>query len=69
MPNVVFDASSLVGALLKEGSVPERVLLLARASATICLSAAVDAEIRKVFTRAKFRKYLRQAAPSGYSLS
>jgi hypothetical protein len=36
MPNVVFDASSLVGALLKEESVPERALLLARAHAVIC---------------------------------
>ena len=58
MPSVVFDASSLVGALLKEGSVPERALLLARASATICLSAAVEGEIQEVFARPKFRKYL-----------
>jgi hypothetical protein len=41
MPSVVLDASTLVGALLKEGSVPERALLLARASATICLSLSV----------------------------
>lgn len=58
MPNVVLDASSLVGALLKEGSIPERALLLARASATICLSAAVEAEIREVFARPKFGRYL-----------
>ena len=58
MPNVVFDASSLVGALLKEGSAPERALLLARAKHRICLSGAVEAEIREVFGRAKFRKYM-----------
>jgi uncharacterized protein len=58
MPNVVFDASTLVGALLREGSVPERALLLARAGATICLSDEVEAEIREVFTRPKFAKYL-----------
>ncbi len=58
MPKVVFDASSLVGALLKEGSVPERALLLARTSASIYLSAAVEAEIREVFARPKLRKYL-----------
>jgi hypothetical protein len=58
MPNVVFDASTLVGALLKAGSVPERALLLARATATICISDAVEAEIRDVFSRSKFRKYL-----------
>lgn len=58
MPNVVFDASSLVGALLKEGSAPERAFLLARAKEQICISAAVESEIREVFGRAKFRRYL-----------
>jgi putative PIN family toxin of toxin-antitoxin system len=58
MPNVVFDASTVVGALLKQGSVPERALLLARVLATICLSTEVEAEIREVFARPKFRKYL-----------
>ncbi len=58
MPNVVFDASSLVGALLKEGAIPERALLLARSNETICLSPAVESEIREVFSRPKFRKYL-----------
>jgi len=46
MPNVVFDASSLIGALLKENSLPERALLLARVHDTICLSPEVEAEIR-----------------------
>ena len=58
MPKIVFDASSLVGALLKEGSVPERALLLARSGAVICLSTAVENEVREVFARPKFRKYL-----------
>jgi predicted nucleic acid-binding protein len=58
MPKVAFDASSLVGALLREGSVPERALLRALASTTIWLSAAVEAEIREVFARAKFARYL-----------
>jgi putative PIN family toxin of toxin-antitoxin system len=58
MPNIVFDASSLVGALLKEGSVPERALMLARDADVICLSAEVEREIRAVFARPKFRKYL-----------
>lgn len=64
MPNVVFDASTLVGALLKEGSVPERALLLARSLETICLSTAVESEIREVFARPKFRTYLRPARPA-----
>jgi hypothetical protein len=54
MPNVVFDASSLVGAVLKADSVPERALLLARTNETICLSPAIEAEIREVFSRPKF---------------
>ena len=58
MPNIVFDASSLVGALLKEGSAPERALLLARAKDRICLSDAVEKEIREVFARPKFARYL-----------
>ena len=58
MPNVVLDASTLVGALLKQGSVPEQALLRARSHATICLSDEVEAEIRDVFNRPKFSKYL-----------
>lgn len=57
-PKVVFDASALVGALLKPDSVPERALLLARTNEVVCLSAAVEAEIREVFARPKLRKYL-----------
>jgi putative PIN family toxin of toxin-antitoxin system len=58
MTKVVFDASSLVGALLKADSVPEHALLLARAHASICLSDPVEHEIRAVFSRPKFRRYL-----------
>jgi uncharacterized protein len=58
MPSVVFDASSLVGALLKADSVPERALLLARSRARLCLSRAVEAELREVFARPKLARYL-----------
>jgi putative PIN family toxin of toxin-antitoxin system len=58
MPNVVFDASSIVGAALKEAAIPERALLLARSHDTVCLSQAVEAEIREVLQRPKFRKYI-----------
>jgi putative PIN family toxin of toxin-antitoxin system len=58
MPKIVFDASSVVGALLNQDSVPERALLLARSNDTICLSAAVEAEIREVAGRPKFQRYL-----------
>jgi putative PIN family toxin of toxin-antitoxin system len=59
MPNVVIDASTIVGAALKRDSVPEKALLLARATATFCLSAAVEAEIRDVLRRPKFRRFIR----------
>lgn len=58
MANIVFDASSIVGALLKQDSVPERALLLARARHVICLSDAVEAEIREVICRPRFARYL-----------
>jgi uncharacterized protein len=61
MPNVVFDASSIVGAALKADSIPERALLLARTHETICLSRAVETEIREVLQRAKFHKYITDA--------
>jgi len=62
MPNVVFDASSIIGAALKEHSMPERALFLARSHETICLSAAVASEIREVLARPKFRKYVSDAS-------
>ena len=58
MPNVVFDASSIVGAALKEDSIPEQALLLARSLETICLSPAIETEIREVLQRPKFHKYI-----------
>jgi putative PIN family toxin of toxin-antitoxin system len=61
VPNVVFDASSIVGAALKEASIPERALLLARSQETICLSPAVETEIREVLQRPKFHKYISDA--------
>jgi putative PIN family toxin of toxin-antitoxin system len=61
MPNVVFDASSVTGAALKQDSIPERALLLARSQETICLSPAVESEIREVLQRPKFHKYISDA--------
>lgn len=58
MPSVVFDASSIVGATLKENSMSERALLLARSHDVICLSPEVEAEVRAVLQRPKFRKYI-----------
>ena len=61
MPNVVFDASSVIGAALKQDTIPERALLLARSQETICLSPAVESEIREVLRRPKFHKYISDA--------
>jgi len=61
VPNVVFDASSIVGAALKKDSTPEWALLLARSHTTIRLSLAVESEIHAVLQRPKFRKYITDA--------
>jgi uncharacterized protein len=51
---IVFDASAIVSAALKVGSVPERALLHAEEVDVLALSAVVDAEIAEVFARPKF---------------
>ena len=51
---IVFDASSIVGAVLKEGSVPERALLHAVDNDVLALSDVVAAEIAEVLGRPKF---------------
>jgi putative PIN family toxin of toxin-antitoxin system len=53
---IVFDASTVVGAVLKADSVPERALLRADEIDVIALSAAVDAEIAEVLSRPKFAR-------------
>ena len=49
---IIFDASALVSAALKADSVPERALLGAEEVDVFALSAAVDAEIATVLSRA-----------------
>jgi len=58
MPKVVIDASSLVGAVLKSDSVPQRALSLARSKHILCLSPAVEAEYRAVLARPRFRPFV-----------
>ena len=55
---VIFDASTVVGAALKEDSTPMRALLLARERDTLALSGAVYDEIREVLGRPKFASAL-----------
>jgi putative PIN family toxin of toxin-antitoxin system len=58
MPNVVIDASSVIGAAIKRDSVPERALLMARAFDTICLSQSVLDEIADVMNRPKLARFI-----------
>ncbi len=51
---IVFDASAVVSAALREDGVPERALLRAEAADVFALSAVVDAEIAGVLERPRF---------------
>lgn len=51
---IVFDASAVVSAALREDGVPEQALLRAEAADIFALSAAVDAEIAGVLERPRF---------------
>lgn len=51
---IVFDASAVVSAALREDSVPERALLRAEETDVFALSPEVDAEIADVLNRPRF---------------
>ena len=53
---IVFDASAVVSAALRETSVPEQALLRAEATELFALSAEVDAEIAEVLSRPRFAR-------------
>lgn len=53
---IVFDASTIVGAALRQNSVPERALLKARREDVIAISAATEAEIIEVLQRPKLAR-------------
>lgn len=53
---IVFDASAVVSAALREDSMPERALLHAEAADLFALSAEVDAEITEVLGRPRFAR-------------
>lgn len=56
-PRVVIDTSTLVGAVLRPGSVPRQAFLLAADSFDLCISAATLDELREVLHRSKFDRY------------
>lgn len=53
---IVFDASTVVSAVLKVDSVPERALFRAEEVDVLALSAAVDDEFSEVLSRPKFAR-------------
>jgi putative PIN family toxin of toxin-antitoxin system len=55
---VVFDTSSLVGAALRPGGVPEIVLLTVIERATLAVSREIVDEYRAVLSRPKFARVL-----------
>ena len=55
---IVFDASTVVSAVLKADSVPERVLLHAEEVDVLAASAAVDDEFSEVLSRPKFARVI-----------
>jgi uncharacterized protein len=54
---VVFDTSTLIGAMLRPNSVPRRALLTAVDRHEICVSVATLDELRTVLQRPKFDRY------------
>ena len=55
---VVFDTSTLIGAMLKPNSVPRHALLRAVDRCQICATDATLEELRTVLQRPKFERYL-----------
>ena len=53
---IVFDASAVVSAALRENSMPERAFLHAEATELFALSTEVDAEIAEVLGRPRFAR-------------
>jgi putative PIN family toxin of toxin-antitoxin system len=59
---VVFDTSTLVSAALRLDSIPHQAVLQAMRSCDLCASEATLNELKEVLARAKFRRYLTDAA-------
>ncbi len=58
VPRVVFDTSTLVGAVLRPTSIPNMALHKAFQSFAVCASPETLEELRIVLERDKFRRYL-----------
>jgi putative PIN family toxin of toxin-antitoxin system len=59
-PRVVFDTSTLVGAVLRAGSVPDRALAAALRHGVVCGAELALDELTRVLERDKFDRYMRR---------
>lgn len=57
LQRVVIDTSTLVGAVLRVGSVPRQAFMTIVSSCELCVSPATLQELRRVLGRAKFDRY------------
>jgi len=57
-PRFVFDANTVVSAALFKGSTPDRALRAALSTGELLLSSESVAELREVFARPKFDRYV-----------
>lgn len=55
---IVFDTSTLIGAAMREGSIPDQALTKALGSCELCSSQATLDELAKVLERDKFDAYM-----------
>jgi len=55
---VVFDTSTLLGAAMRVGSIPYQAMVKALATCDVCASIDTLEELRTVFAREKFERYL-----------
>lgn len=55
---VVFDTGTLVGAVIRASSIPERAVAIALENATICASEATLAELESILARDRFDRYI-----------
>ncbi len=63
---VLVDTSTLVSALLRPGSVPERALMKALAGFEVCVSAESLAELETTLAQSKFDRYASSEARSAF---
>jgi putative PIN family toxin of toxin-antitoxin system len=59
---IVLDTSILIGAVLRQNSIPRQVLIKALSEGELCASLATIAELEEVIAREKFDRYIELTA-------